>query len=403
MPDLTSQIRAYAEQLDQEAPPVEDLAGSTPIRVAPLRSRPRVKAWAALAAALVAVVAAVGGVALLTGDAVDLAASTTTGGEPTTVAIADPPLRFESASPDPVFVGGVEGDTWGYPHAGPGAIVVVDGVFHALRTGQGEDRPGDQDYTVGVGVGYSTSVDGLSWSEPVANPLFTEEAVPYAGDFSVRSVVVRADGVWMMYFDALRDDGGDGDREYVWSIGRATASLPTGPWIVDEQPVLIPGVAGSWDAKAVAEPIVIADENGYRMYYVGAAGEQKLGAVGLARSSDGITWVKDPEPVFAGEPEGWEEGAIARADVLVGPEGWVMTYAGRTGGNRGVAFSDDGITWERHPANPIFDTTMTPRASIFGSKIVLVGEEYHWFVQSGGARSTSDVRLYIHPAPIREG
>jgi predicted GH43/DUF377 family glycosyl hydrolase len=64
----------------------------------------------------------------------------------------------------------------------------------------------------------------------------------------------------------------------------------------------------------------------------------------FARSRDGISWQREPEPAIAGHPE----EALARPTVIREAEGFRMWYAYRTGGYRiGCATSADGRRWVR--------------------------------------------------------
>jgi hypothetical protein len=202
-----------------------------------------------------------------------------------------------------------------------------------------------------------------------------------------------------MYFDAVIDpctEHGEHCNEY--RIARATAPGPAGPWTIDSEPVLEAGGEGAWDSGFVAGPSVLPVEGGYVMYYVGGD-KETYGGVGIARSEDGVVWVEDPGPVL--EPVGpWADGAIRRPDVIRTEDGWVMTFAGRTGGNRGIAYSEDGVDWEVYPGNPVLDGLMVELPAIFDADLVHVDGQYRWYLSNGGYRSGSDVYLMVYDGPI---
>jgi len=60
---------------------------------------------------------------------------------------------------------------------------------------------------------------------------------------------------------------------------------------VDPKPVLEPGSKGSWDEVRVDTPSVVKTDDGYAMYYAGASADGVI-MIGMATSSDGITWKK---------------------------------------------------------------------------------------------------------------
>lgn len=385
MTDLQTQIRAYAEQVDAAAPPVAELA----VRGRSTR-RPgsrAVPAFVAVGAATLVAVLSVGGVLLVGRGSPEVAAPSA---RPTTAAVVPAAADFRLLDPDPVFTSGPTGNTFGYPHAGPGGIVFVDGEFHAMRSG------GDEEGSV---VLYSTSPDGVQW-QTVPEPLIVPDDVAWsATTVTVSSLVRVPDGTWMAFFFTTHDIGGHGEHFYEQRIGRATAATPAGPWVLDPDPVLAPGGKGSWDDYTLKYPAVVVDD-GFVMFYAGGRSEGP-GAIGRATSADGATWVKDPGPVLTGlAAPSWEDGGLNRPGVVRRGDSWVLTFSRRTGGVRGVAFSDDGRSWERHPDNPILDTADLPRGALFMTSLVERDGDLVWFVQAGGSRTDSETYVMVHDGPL---
>jgi predicted GH43/DUF377 family glycosyl hydrolase len=111
---------------------------------------------------------------------------------------------------------------------------------------------------------------------------------------------------------------------------------------------------GDWDGQAVAKVAVIRDNNVFKMWYDGRnlLGETQ---VGLATSAGGITWNKSTaNPVLGGTPGAWDEFASERAPWII-KEGGVFKMWYESGQPRqlGYATSPNGVTWTKHPANPI--------------------------------------------------
>ncbi len=100
-------------------------------------------------------------------------------------------------------------------------------------------------------------------------------------------------------------------------------------------------------------------------------------------------------PVFLGVEGEWDAGPTCFV-VRHFPWGYMMIYSagGNFGSGFGLATSEDGITWERHPNNPI----MVPDSGVvvWGPELLHDGERYHlWYVssgmdQSGISHATSD-------------
>ncbi|WP_431879271.1 beta-xylosidase [Amycolatopsis sacchari] len=63
-------------------------------------------------------------------------------------------------------------------------------------------------------------------------------------------------------------------------------------------PAVLSGNPGQFDGAHTCDPSVIRVDGTYYLYYTGAAGDHALGnAIGLATSTDGLTWTRRPGPV----------------------------------------------------------------------------------------------------------
>ena len=84
--------------------------------------------------------------------------------------------------------------------------------------------------------------------------------------------VVHANGTYHMYYEACAYNGGHPLRAL--RIGHATS--PDGiSWVKDAEPVLRNGIAGDWDDEAVWDPFVLYDDSSgrgvFKMWYGGQA------------------------------------------------------------------------------------------------------------------------------------
>ena len=279
----------------------------------------------------------------------------------------------------------------------PGAVVFHDGEFHILFNSF-TNWPGV------VEIGYATSEDGVEWQMIQDEPVFTTDQVPFGeGKADVSSVLVMDDGTWVIYFHTI--EAGE--------IGRATADSPLGPWTVDPEPILTPGSEGTWDELGLAWPSLVRDGDWFRMYY-----GVKLPAghaIGLATSPDGINWTKynDPEttdaqyaasdPVLVPEGE-WEYHSVDRPRVVNSPDGWVMIYqAGIRVEERGLAASNNGITWERYSKNPIFtkEAFPIPNAKSWDTNLLYHDGAYYYFMEIGSLSGT-DLYVAKHEGELRK-
>ncbi len=98
----------------------------------------------------------------------------------------------------------------------------------------------------------------------------------------------------------------------------------------------------AWEGSDLSHPSVLATPSGVSLYYTAN------GAVGLARSSDGLTFTKSATPVLA--PDAL--GPIGSASIAMLPDGtFLMMFA--QGGSIYEATSADGSTWLRKGTEPV--------------------------------------------------
>jgi predicted GH43/DUF377 family glycosyl hydrolase len=241
-------------------------------------------------------------------------------------------------------------DSWDSVFTDPGAVIYHDGQFHMFRNGF-------LGWPASVQIGYLVSEDGLNWTEVSEDPILYTDDVPFAEVAALASsVIVEDDGTWVLYFYTWNGTANNPSRS---TIGRATASSPTGPWTVDPEPVLPLGSLGNWDAGAVDSPRVMRTDTGYVMYYAGTDINFTTSKIGMASSEDGIQWTRNPEPIL----ESSEANVYYHQPaVTLTPEGYVMlvrrvdnSQANSIAMSLVVARSTDGLTWEIPATEPILD------------------------------------------------
>lgn len=117
--------------------------------------------------------------------------------------------------------------------------------------------------------------------------------------------------------------------------------------------VLDTGPPGSWDEDGVADPYVIQRRGVFYMYYLGMdrARRQRLG---LARSRDGVVWEKlVSNPIMElGGAGSFDEMGLGEPAVWTSGGSYWMLYTGRARGEKrriGLAKSSDGVEWEKQP------------------------------------------------------
>jgi hypothetical protein len=125
-------------------------------------------------------------------------------------------------------------------------------------------------------------------------------------------------------------------------------------------PVLDVGLSGSWDDNRVFDPIVIFDGMMYRMWFSGYDGSRYR--IGYATSPDGITWTKHPgNPILdLGSSGSWDDYNTHANSVIFDGATYHMWYTGQPDGTKGrigYATSPDGISWTKYAGNLCLGTS----------------------------------------------
>jgi hypothetical protein len=123
------------------------------------------------------------------------------------------------------------------------------------------------------------------------------------------------------------------------------------------EPKLVLDESEPWEGGSIHSPSVLRVGAQIYLYYAAAGG------IGVAVSSDGLTFQKTPTPVLTPDPAArWETTVPTEPSVAVFPDGsWHMFYA--AGVSIGEATSTDGLTWARadgDPSTPELDPIFWP-------------------------------------------
>jgi len=208
---------------------------------------------------------------------------------------------------------------------------------------------GNKSYTA-----LATSSDGISWTKYAGNPVMSPSEAWEGGAGNATGEVsptgiLREHGLYKLWYHGF-------SGTFTRQVGYATS--PDGvSWTKHAgNPVLTPGNAGAWDADSVCEPRVLHIGSTYYMYYTHCYGSEN--DIGLATSTDGLSWTK-----YAGNPvvakgSGWEDKTVAWGNVYHDGVLFHMWYLGianaATGGYElGYASSSDGKTFTKSATNPV--------------------------------------------------
>lgn len=259
----------------------------------------------------------------------------------------------------------------------PGAVIEADGVLHMF--------PNVFDSWPGlVTVSYLASADGgVTWALETGAPVLSSEDTPLADPgIDVSTGYIAEDGTWVLIFETV-------SAVNPWVLGQATAPGPRGPWTFEEAPILTPGPEGSWDDGGLQWPSVVRIGDQLAIFYTALDQVRgRTGAIGMA-VLEGATWTKRELPVLVAS-EDWELGSVDRPRVVATATGLVMVYAGLDLTSRGLATSEDGVTWEKVPGPAISAAQFPITGGAWDAALIHREAQLVYFLEIGqGSTSTS--------------
>lgn len=222
----------------------------------------------------------------------------------------------------PVLTAGAYG-TWDDISAYLVDVLPFQGQYHMWYSGWGGGN---------LSIGHATSEDGINWVKNSSNPIFVADPNTWQDNNAYAPRILQLDDVLHMWFFSNNKSG------------HATSTNGIN-WTVTPDPVF-EGTQGTWDEEMAGISDVIYRDSLFHAWYTGVNANNY--AVGYATSTDGIEWVKHPDPVFDVDDDGWDSGILYVSSVVWNGYYYYMWYYANNGsGNPGIgqAKSTDGINW----------------------------------------------------------
>jgi len=266
----------------------------------------------------------------------------------------------------------------------PGTLQFVSGVWQMWYAGL---------HGAVQSIGFSNSTDGSTWVEAPLNPI-QGFGLPGSWDSaSLSRPSVILDGkrykMWFAGFDGAK-----------WAIGTASSALGEKPVPPKTNPALPLGDLESWDSGGMFRPSVVFKDGIYHMWYTGSSSpDGSTGfSVGYARSTDGVNWQKPSrKPVLENSTSGWDGSWVGFAWVAWDESlpAFRMWYTGSDGSSIkvGLATSSDGISWQKNVSNPAFFTGNLSWLNPSDIRCPWVGFEPDRYVMFAGTRTAANVSL----------
>lgn len=187
------------------------------------------------------------------------------------------------------------------------------------------------------------------WKDYPANPVLTPFQNPSYPVYVTQSKVIFDNGIYKMWYNSVYNNAVCA----VWYAESSDGKLWT---TIGSQPVLTPGNYNSWDSYSVAVQCVIKDNNIYKMYYSGWNDHPYSSSwnIGVAFSENGMVWTKHPQPVLSEQNKYFRLGltsVIKHDSIYYGYLGYHNSTSTQL--FIGAATSPDGINWSYYNNNPI--------------------------------------------------
>lgn len=247
-------------------------------------------------------------------------------------------FSFTNSSDNPVIGPFVNGD-WDIDVVYSPQILTDNNQWFAFVIGNSNESDS-------ASLGLAASEDGMSWTFNADNPLTTPN-----DNFSVTDYVVHKSGdTWSLYFD-----GSEVGQTDTSAIHQAFTTSINDGW-TESDGIIDTGDIGMWDSQSIVPSAVVENEDGFNLYYTGTDDSGWL-QIGFATSPDNAIWEKIDNPILSGDENAWDAGGVGYPSVRQSDNLWEMFYTGVDNSGEiyaiGYATSQDGLSWIKHPDNPI--------------------------------------------------
>ncbi len=189
------------------------------------------------------------------------------------------------------------------------------------------------------------------WHLSEENPVLTyvEAAIPNVTGIRY-PLVYKVGNQWRMIFTTSY-------YEY-YSSAHCAISDDGENWTLETTNEILHRDGYSWDGLSISGQAIVKFNGVYYLYYGVIHGAYNQWMLGVATSTDGKTWTKQPEPIMTGQE--WYYAFSVRSAIV--KDGQVYLYF--TGMNSawqnkkfGLMTSENGIDFSMHQNNPILETS----------------------------------------------
>jgi hypothetical protein len=210
--------------------------------------------------------------------------------------------------------------------------------------------------------------------------------------FHFLSAITNGTEIWAYYINNHR--GTSGTIKSATGRARSRDGLH---WLNDGI-VMDVGGETKWDNRLASFPGIWKDGNTWYLVYEGAAEDIPFspGDIGLATSTNGINFVKQPNPILRHNTSGWERVNIGTPSLYKEKDAWYLFYHGFDGTRVriGVASGASLTNLTKAAANPILTCSVGANAwdsGTIGKRSAIVKEgSYYYFAFEGSTPQPFD-------------
>jgi len=195
-------------------------------------------------------------------------------------------------------------------------------------------------------IGYAESPDGFRWDRKTDKPVLAAGPTGSWDSYGVAlGAVIKDNGAYKMYY--IGNPAHDGP----YQIGLAFSTDGIN-WTKHPTPVL--HADSLFEFSSIASEVLKINNKYYMYYSVSTAASKRV--VCLAFSDDGVKWTRYANNPILKVTEKWEGVGAYYPSVIQDQNKFIMVYQNylESATALGIAYSSDGITWTKDSNNPIF-------------------------------------------------
>jgi hypothetical protein len=214
----------------------------------------------------------------------------------------------------------------------PMVVRISDSVLYMYYAGWGLAPRGLFENRPGLAISRDDGATWQKWSEAPLALIDDKDPITVGSVFVLR----EADDYWRMWYTSFQEWRPVGEGEYLHYYRIKYAESSNGiHWRKPEDNIAIDFANES--EFAVARPMVLKENGGYRMWFSTCSVGEKY-RIGYAESLDGVSWQRRDSNIGP-SPEGWDSEMVEYSFVVKDGDKYFMLYNGNKWGGSGTGLA----------------------------------------------------------------